>query len=191
MRLLGVQNELDQPIYDTMQLAVAAVPQTVNFFSVPIGQIIAGAVVKTYSHTNLVQAGRLEKGLKLTIKAISFSVKETAVGGARPTWADYVSVYNNSFLRLFIGQVSFLDTYLQAVPPASAEVGYYSNIVAAPTEYKATHGVGSYFNRFTIDQPLFLDDQESINVELTIGNPIVAVTDVMVILWGSMIRPVR
>jgi hypothetical protein len=190
MRLIGVKNQIDQPIYDTVQLAAVA-GQTVNLFVVPFGGIIAGAVVKNYSHTNLIQAGRLEKGLELTIKAVSLHVKETAVGGARVTFADYTAVFNNSFLRLNIGQVSFLDTYLQAVPPACCEVDYYSNIGAAVTEFKPTHGVGSWHNRFMLDNPLILEDQESISVQLTLADTIAAVTDVMVILWGSMTRPVR
>lgn len=190
MRLPGVKNQIDQPVYDTVQLAAVA-GQTVNFFQIPLGGIIAGAVLKNYGHTNMVQAGRLEKGLELTIKAVSLHVKETAVGGARVTFANYTAIYNNSFIRLNIGQVSFLDVYAQAVPPASCEVDYFSNIAAAATEFKSTHGAGSYFNKFVLDNPLVLEDQESIGVQLTLADTLAAVTDVMVILWGSMTRPVR
>ncbi len=191
MRYLGVENQITQPIYDTVQLPIAAVAQTASFFVVPLNGILAGAVVKTYSHTNLVQAGRLEKGLELTIKGISFFVRDTATGGAVVSFADYLSVYNISHLNLLIGQQSFFRMTLPHIAPAAAEINYFSNIVAAATEFKAWKGIGTVKNYFPLDNPLVLEDQESIQVDVEIESAIVAVTDITLMLHGDMTRPVR
>jgi hypothetical protein len=190
MRYLGVENQLTQPVYDTMQLAAAA-GQTVSFFSVPLNGVLAGAALKTYAHTNLVQAGRLEKGLELTIRGITLFVRDTASGGARVTLADYLAIYDTGHINLLMGQVSFLRIPAYLLPPGGAEVNYFSNIAAAATEYKATHGLGSFMNRFVLDSPLVLEEQESIQVDLFVGGTPAAVTDVSIVLWGDMLRPVR
>lgn len=190
MRYLGIENKITQPIYDTVRLAAVAA-QTVSFFVVPINGLLAAGLIKTYSLTNLVQAGRLEKGLELTITGISLFVRSLAKAGARPTLVDYVAVYNNSNINLLIGQQSFFHLFLPGIPPAAAEVNYFSNIVAAPTEYMPTHGIGSVANVFPLDNNLVLEDQESIRVDLQVGDTIAAVTDVTLMLHGSMTRPVR
>ncbi len=191
MRYLGVENQITQPLYDTVQLAVAAVAQTASFFVVPLNGILAGVFVKTYSHTNLVQAGRLEKGIELTIKGISFFVRDVATDGAVVSFADYLSVYNISHLNLLIGQQSFFRMTLPEIAPAAAEINYFSNIAPAPTEFKATKGIGTVRNYFPIDNHLVLEDQESIQVDVEVESAIVAVTDITLMLHGDMTRPVR
>lgn len=190
MRYLGVENQLTQPIWDTCRLAAVAA-QTVSFFQVPLYGLLAAGLIKSYALTNLVQAGRLEKGLELTITGISCFVRSLAKAAARPTLVDYVAVFNNSNINLLIGQQSFFRLCLPGIPPAAAEVDYFSNIVAAATEYMPTHGIGTVANVFPLDNPLVLEDQESIRVDLEVGDTIAAVTDVTIMLHGSMTRPVR
>jgi hypothetical protein len=190
MRFKGVKNSLTQPIYDTMQLAVAA-GQTVSFFSVPFGGAFTAAIVKDYRHTNLVQAGRLEKGLEIEIEALSFIVKNEVDAATAVAWADYTMIYNSSHLNLQIGQVSFLRLPLTQLPPGPGETDYYSNIAAAVTEFKAGKGIGSINNVFKLPNVLILEDQESIQVDLFVGGTPSAVTDVQLVLWGTQTRPVR
>ena len=59
-RFPGEKYQLDQPLYDTVQLAVAAGGQTVSFFLVPLGGLLVAGAPKSYTHTNLVLAGTLE-----------------------------------------------------------------------------------------------------------------------------------
>ena len=190
MRYLGVENNLTQPIYDTVRLAAVAA-QTVSFFQVPLYGLLAAGLIKSYALTNLVQAGRLEKGLELTIVGISLFVRSMAKAAARPTLVDYVAVFNNSNINLLIGQQSFFHMALCQIPPAAAEIDYFSNIVDAPTEYNPTHGIGTVANVFPLENPLVLEDQESIRVDLEVDDAIAAVTDVTLMLHGDMTRPVR
>lgn len=188
-RIVGVENLISQHLYDTVQLAAVA-GQTVSFFSVPLNGVLAGAALKTYAHTNLVQAGRLEVGTELTIEAISFSVKPTVAAGTAVSLADFRAIYQASHINVQIGGVSFLRASLIDLPPANAETQYYSNIAAAATEFQSNHGLGSIHNRMAI-QPIVLEAQETILVDLFVGGTVAAVTDVKFNLWGKMTRPVR
>lgn len=191
MKFAGVKNRLTYPIYDTVQLAAGA-GQTVRFYAVPLGGIIAGAVAKTNAHTNLVQAGRLQKGWTMEITGFSFFVRNLAEGGAAVSKVDYDIIFDYGFYELQIGQVEFSTLPILSIPNAGAETQYFSNIAAAVTEFKMNHGLASVMNRFPLDDNiLILEDQESIEVQLTIPGTIVAVTDVTFMLWGYVTRPVR
>jgi len=190
MRYAKVENQLTQPIYDTVQLA-AAVGQTANFFSVPLNGVLAGAVNKTYAHTNLIQAGRLEKGINMIIEGFTLAVRDTATGGARVTLADYLVIYDTGHLNFLIGNVSFNHLPCILVPAGAGETQYFSNIAAAATEYKINHGLSSVANMYRLNSPIILEDQESIQFDLFIGGTIAAVTDVTITLWGEQTRPVR
>lgn len=189
MKLQGVANQLTQPIYDTLQLAAVA-GQTVSFFAVPLNGPLTGAINKTYAHTNLTQAGRLEKGVELEIQGISFSIRPTIAAGTAVTLVDYRAIYEASHINLLIGQVSVLRLPLHAIPPANSENQYFSNIAAAATEFASNHGVGSIGNILRID-PITLEAQESIQCDLVVGGTVAAVTNISMFLWGRMTRPVR
>jgi hypothetical protein len=189
MRYLGAQNVATQPLYDTVRLAVVAGGQTVSFFTVPQGGLLAAGVVKGFSHTNLIQAGRLEKGVELTIRAISFFVKDNA--GAMVSLVDYLSIFNTSNINLQFAGVSFLRMPVCAVPPSAGDTNYFSNIAPAATEFKLSRGAGTFGNRWILDNPMVLEDQETIQVDLQITGAIAAVTNVTFTLWGDMTRPVR
>jgi len=178
-----------QPLYDTMQLPIAAVGQMVSFFTIPFGGPLTAAINKGYQHTNLVQAGRLEKGIKLKIQALSFALKGEVFAGVHPTWADYTAVMENSAIELLIGQRSYLHLPTTLTPPGPGETNYFSNIAAAATEFRPGHGLGSVNNIFKFEEPLFLNDQESIRVDLDVHVAVVAAVDVQLVLWGTMQRP--
>ena len=191
MKFLGVENVLTQPMYDTIQLTASA-NQTINFFSSPRGQILAGTVPKSNSHTNMIEAGRLPSGWSMKIEAFSFYVRQQAEGGAAVTKVDYDTIYSDGFIDVQIGQVSFLKCPVAAMPSAGCESQYFSNITPAATEFSNGHGVGSHLNKFYLgDQMLQLDAQESIEVLLNVPGTIIAVTDVTFMLWGAVTRPVR
>ena len=189
MRVLGVENLLTQPVYDTVQCAAVA-GQTVSFFSTPLNGVLAGAVLKTYAHTNIIQAGRLEVGIELQIESISLSIKPTIAAGTAVTLVDYRALYQATHLNFQIGQVSFLRIPAFFLPAANSENQYQSNIAAAATEFSSNHGLGSINNRFAI-QPVVLEPQETIQVDMFVGGTLAAVMDVCLVLWGRITRPVR
>lgn len=190
MRYEGVTNQLNQPIYDTVQLAAVA-GQMANFFSIPLNGALTAAANKTYAHTNLIQAGRLEKEIEMVIVGMTLAVRDTASGGARYTLADYLIIYDTAHINLLIGGVSFLHIPAMRCPAGVGETQYFSNITPAATEYKVNHGLSSVVNVYRFDNPLVLEDQESIQVELRVDGTIAAVTDVTLFLEGTQRRPVR
>jgi len=190
MKYFGVENQLTQPIYDTVQLAAVA-GQVANFFSVPLNGALTAAAKKTYAHTNLIKAGSLEKDIQMVLRSMTLVVRDTASGGARYTLADYLIIYDTGHLNLLIGGVSFLHLPCIGCPAGAGETQYFSNIAAAATEYKVNHGLSSVVNTYKFENPLVLEDQESIQVELRIDGTIAAVTDVSLFIFGDQVRPVR
>lgn len=190
MKFANVDNQLTQPIYDTVQLAAAA-GQTINFFSIPLNGALTAAANKTYAHTNLIQAGRLEKGINMTMTGLGLAVRGLASGGARVTLVDYDVIFDTGHINLLIGNVSFLHLPTIAIPSGALENQYFSNITPAATEYRVNHGLSSVANIYRLDSPLILEDQESIQVDLFIGGTVAAVTDVTFFIFGEQTRPVR
>lgn len=180
----GQRNRLFQPIYDTITLAAAAVAG--DFFAVPFGGAI-GAGVKNYSHTNLVQGGRLERDTSFTLTGIAMFVR--APGGARATQADIRALNEGSF-DLQLGTVSFLKVPIANIPNAGAELELVSNIAAAATEYQLNKGVSAFGNKFILDQPLQILEQETINAHIQ-DFVVAAPVTVTCVLFGTMERPVR
>ena len=190
MRYLGVDNQIDQPLYDTIQLAAAA-NQVVSFFVTPLGGALTAAIDKTKLHTNLNQASQLEKGVSFTIRALSFIIKNEVAAGTGVSWADYTMIYNMSWIELSIGQQWVLRMPLTQIPPAAGETQYRSNITPAVTEFKAFKGDGNIGNRFVLNNPLQLEDQESFQLDIHCTGTPGAVTDCQMVLWGDYQRPVR
>lgn len=189
-KFIGTSYKLDQPIYDTVQLAAAAGPLTYSFFTVPQGGVMAGAVVKDYAHTNMIQAGTLERGTTFLLRGLSLSISETAVGGARPTLADNIIVYGGD-VTLRLGQREFGHWQTRYLNSAGQELQYFSNIAAAATEFHVNRGVSHVENYRKLNYPLQIEEQEQIQVLLRIPGTIGAVTDVTITLHGDMTRPVQ
>lgn len=187
----GVSSLIVQPIYDTVQLTASA-NQTATFFTIPVGGLFTAAIPKTKLHTNLVQSGRLEAGYAFTITGISFSIKQTVAAGTAVTRGDYDLIYRSGWLDLQLGQVSFLQVPLNCLPPASQEIGYFSNITPAATEFRSSHGIPAASNKFDLsNQPLQIEPQTTLQAFLNVADTVVAVTDVLLVLHGILIRPVR
>lgn len=188
-QIQGSAGVITQPVYDTMQLAAAAGPLTYRFFTVPLGQVIAGAVVKTYVHTNMTQAGQLEQGVTLTIKALTMVVKQLATGGAAPTQADY-QVIQDGLISLICSDKNWGRFPVTLIPSGGGELVFVSDAAAAPV-LQVTKGIPATANKFFLDYPIGLQVQENFAVELLIPGTIAAVTDVQIFLHGDYIRPVN
>lgn len=184
-RYPGEKYQLDQPLYDTVRLAVSAVAQTVSFFQVPLGGLLLAGAPKTYTYTNMVQAGTLEKGMTFTVTAFSMVARELAKAAIAPSLIDMQNL-TLGHLNFMLGQVSFWREPSCHPPGAGAEV--YVNDTAAAHYGR---GVPAWQNRIHLAHPIQIDEQESIRVDLTVEGAIAAVTDVTFWLWGTMLRPVR
>ena len=184
-RYPGEKQQLDQPLYDTVQLAVSAVAQTVSFYLVPLGGLLVAGVPKTYTYTNLVQAGTLEKGSTFTVTAFSMEMRELAKAGIAPSLVDAQNI-TLGHLNFTLGGVSFRRD--PSCHPPGAGAALYLNDTAT---VHVGRGVPAWQNRIHLAHPIQIDEQEAIQVDLTVEGAIVAVTDVTFWLWGTKLRPIR
>jgi hypothetical protein len=180
---------LSQPLYDTVQIPAAGV--VASFFTVPRGGALTAAINKDDRHTNLVQAGRLELGNSFEIRAISLSIRQSVQAGALPTVADIKAISSGSFRMIFGGQTEVLKVPTMNIPSGGADFVHMSNIAAAVTEFNLSRGVAVVQNRFPLEEVLNIQPQESFEVRLENMDAIVAATQVTVMLWGVLLRPVR
>lgn len=189
-QLLGVGNRITQPIYDTVQVAAAGGPRTFNFFSVPLNGVLAGAVSKTLAHTNMIESGKLGANSTFTITGISLYVNEEIAAGTRPVFVDYQEL-QTGFIELKFGTKALLQLKSAQVPAGGAELSYFSNIAAAATEFKVNRGVNTVQNRFYLEHPIAIINNEAFRVELTIPGTTTVIMDITLTLWGDLVAPVN
>ena len=179
-----------QPYYDTIILPIAAAGAIVGqFFAVPFGGLIAAGVPKTYRHTNLVQAGRLETGNEIQINAVTIHWPITAEAGAIVTVADKRATRSGNIRLRFGNDTEFLKLPTICIPSGGAGEVVNDATLAALNDVQP--GVQVTQNRFWLEQPLVLKPQESVAVFIENMDAIVAPTEMSFVLWGSSIRPVR
>ena len=177
--------QLDQPLYDTMQLT-AGTNQTFTFFSVPHGQEYISGVTKDYHHTNLVQAASLEKGQTFKVLAFSLNIRPIAQGGAAPTRADARVIHMGSINLTLNGNKSFYRSPISEIGPGCAEMMYFSNITPAATEFNINRSVSASSNVKGLKVPIDIEDQEPIRLHMHIPGTIAAVTDVQFVMHGLL-----
>lgn len=178
-----------QPYYDTIVLPAGAAGAVVGqFFAVPFGGAMTAAINKNWRHTNLVQAGRLETGRELQIGAVSIHWPITAEAGALPTVADKRATRAGNIRLVMGGDVEFLKIPTVLIPNAGAgEVVVDATVALNDVQ----PGVSVTQNKFYLDEPLVLQAQESVGVFIENMDAIVAATEVVFVLWGASLRPVR
>lgn len=183
-----------QPVYDTSVVPIAAAgAAVVPFFAVPRGGLLAVGINKTNRHTNLVQAGRLERDNSLMIDSVSFFFPTTAEAGALATVADKQAIRAGSFRLLFGGDTEFLKGPIAFLPNGGCDATLQTDaaLAAASAAESYGNGVSVVQNRFHLNEPLPLANQESISVVFENMDAIVAPTEVCVVLWGTYLRPAR
>jgi len=177
---------VDQPIYDTIELAPTATAG--QFFTVPFGGAI-GAAVKDWNHTNLVQASRLEANYKFLIKGISFHVKEKA------TAVTPVDIHNfqEGWARLIIGDTVVLTIQIQLAPNGGAELveTAAATTAAATTLDNWTRGLSSIQNYLPLaENPLELSPQQTFRVDIGACGAMIAASQFTCVLRGTLTRPI-
>ena len=179
-----------QPLFDTIHIAAGAPALAAQFFTVPVGGVI-GAGVKNFSHTNMIQAGRLETGNELKVNALSFYFQNNISAGAIPTVADMKAVCQGNIRWLVGGSTEILKIPVIMIPNGGASFVHMSNIAAAVTEFNLTNGVSAVQNRYYLDEPYVIKANEAIEVWLENMGTVVAATRVTMVLHGTAIRPLR
>lgn len=181
--LRGATNQISQPIFDSVLITT---PWTSGqFFVVPRDQTQNG-LLKNRSHTNLVQAGRLEAGVSFKATHISMCVREHSTTATDAS----IRLFNRGSLTLYLGQVEFFTIPIVQVPNGGAELYLFSNITPAATEFKLNKGVAHVSNRYPLDMPLIIEPQESIQITCQ-DFTLTADTLVTIVLHGIYDRPVR
>ena len=182
-----------QPVYDSIILPIGAAGAVIGqFFLVPFGQLIAAAIPKTYRHTNLNQAGRLERGNEIQIDSISMLFPRTAEAGAAATIADIDAIRAGNMRLRFGGDTDFLIVPLAAIPNGGMAPVYSTDAaLAAAVNFTFDNGASVSQNKFYLNQPIVLEEQETIRVTIENMDAVVAPTELIMFLHGASIRPVR
>jgi len=182
-----------QPIYDSIILPIAAAGVAVGqFFAIPWAGLIAAAIPKTWRHTNLVQAGRMERGNEIQIDSLSMFFPRTAEAGAFPTMADMDAVRAGAMRLRFGGDTDFLKIPIAGIPNGGMGVTYSTDAaLAAEINFTYNNGVPVTQNRLHLGQPIVLQEQETIGITFEDMDAIVAPIEVTFFLWGPNIRPTR
>lgn len=182
---LGRNLALDQPLYDTINLAVGATAGT--FFQVPFGGAI-GAGVKDFSHTNLQLASQLEAGKSFTCDSLGLYIRETAV----PASEVNIRSFQSGALILTVSNVEFLKVPLALIPSGGAELVLFSNIAAAATEFQLDRGVSHSSNRYILRRPIEIPSTTQFSVAVSNFTAMAAAAmQVTLVLFGVESRIVR
>jgi len=187
MFVSGVGLVIDQAIYDTVSFAIAAT--TGQFFTVPYGGILTGAITKDWQHTNLVQAARLESGYKFLIKGLGFFIKEKATAA---TPAD-IRNFQEGFMRLIIADTVLLTLPVAMCPNGGSELveTAAATTVAATTLDNFTRGISAVQNYYpTAENPIELSPQQTFRIDIGGCAAFAAETQVTCFLKGTLTRPV-
>jgi len=187
MFVQGIGLLLDQAIYDTINFAAAAT--TGQYFTVPYGGVLVGAVNKDWQHTNLVQASRLEAGYKFTIKGIGFFTREQST---RVTAAD-IQNFQEGYMRLIIADTVMITLPLALVPNMGGELVNTSTATtaAATTLENFTRGLSSNQNYYPmLENPIELSPQQTFRVDIGGCGAFVAASTFTCVLRGTLTRPV-
>ena len=183
-----------QPIYDSIVLPIAAAGAVVGtFFAVPRGGLLAVAIPKSNRHTNLVQAGRLERDNSMMIESFSVHYPKTDEAGALPAVADINAIRVGSFRVLFGGDTEFAKGQVCFIPNGGCDAHLTTDGALAAATAAETYGGGVSVvqNKYMLYEPLPLRDQESINVVFENMDAIAAPTQVTFVFWGTYLRPAR
>lgn len=178
---------IDQVIYDTLSFAIGAT--TGQYFTVPYGGILTGAVTKDWNHTNLVQASRLEAGYKFIVKGIGFFVKEKATA---VTTVD-IRNFQEGYCRLIVADSVLLTIPIAMAPGGGAELVQTAaaTTVAATTLENYTRGLAAVQNFYPmLENPLELSPQQTFRVDIGGLGAMIAESQFTCFLKGTLTRPV-
>ena len=152
----AILRPLQQPLYDTEELAAPTTATEIRFFQRQLGQSDASGGIgsKSLAETNLGQPGQLANPLEFSLFGFTFVLQPTAQA-AFVAQVDFANIYQAAvFTFLYTGNRVYLQIPLNRIPSGVAPEGFSTlDGQAAPTERTQVHnGVGhiSNFYKFTI-----------------------------------------
>lgn len=161
----GVEETIDQPIYDSFSIAANTAFAKAVLFQSPIGQ---GG--KTLAQTNLVVGGQLQFPQRLELHSIAVII------AGNTTFTDLVNIQQNVSFTLTVGTKPMLQ-----VPPLflPAGCGPIMNAVAqigtaaagAQVAYSTSNGFQDMRAVFALSCPFMIESGESFNVTLNPETP--------------------
>lgn len=158
-RLKGVFDFVRQPLYDTVTVTVASLPQ-VTFFQNPIGvgasswQTAGGTVSKNKADTNLQLGGMIPKGFGYLVQGFRLAVPWNIPG------ADLKLFLNGCFFEFAVAQKSFLTVPARTLPAGNGPQGTGTDL--------NSNGFPAMGNMFGLgDDPLPIEENMNFQVTLT------------------------
>lgn len=190
----GVQDAIDQPIYDSMSVAQAAAFPSTTLFQAQVG---AGG--KTYAQTNMEQAGTLQTPQRLLLKGIYLVI----VGNTTPT--DMITIQNNVSFTLKVGTKDYLKCNCGFLTAGGRGlvVDSVSNVGVVPVGSAPVYSTsnGHPQGMFALDNQWFIESGESFkvilypetpfNMQANSTNPPGVGTTIYVYLDGTLYRQVQ
>lgn len=165
MQVPGIQDWIQQPLYDTVLVTSGTTLAT--FFQQPIGQgtepfnAVGVAGGKTLASTNMDLAGQLAAGFFFQLMGFRVAYPWNV------TQADISAVLNAAVFTFTVGAKPFLQVPLRTLPSGNGPFGFYTQTAAA-TAAIATSGWPSMQNGFAIGRkPLTLKATENFKVTIT------------------------
>jgi hypothetical protein len=161
----GVEETIDQPIYDSFSIAAnTAFAKTVLFQS-PIGQNS-----KTLAQTNLVVGGQLQFPQRLELHSIAVWIANNV------TLTDLVNIQTNCSFVLTVGTkpmlqvpVGFLPAGRGAIVNAAANVGTVP--AGSAPMFSTSNGIQDPRAVFALSCPFMIESGESFNVTINPETP--------------------
>jgi len=164
----GIPEVVVQPIYDIYFVANATAMPLLTLFSVPVGQTYnfggVTAFLKTFGHTNLVQAGMLESSYTFVVRALSIYMQ--ALQGTAQLYLNYTDYANlaSSRAQFNINRKSYYDGIIGWLPGGGGG-NFAGGGVGSTTQatYNTTNGVPYSRNVYPLPGGQFINPQENFN----------------------------
>jgi hypothetical protein len=157
----GMEDVIDQPVYDSFSLAAnTAFPKTV-LFQTPIGT--SG---KTLAQTFMTQNGILQNPQRLIVTAIGVVIANNTT----PT--DVVNIQNNVSFTFTVGKKPMLEVPVLALPAGRGMVlNSVATTVAATSLFSTSNGAQDYRGMYTLAHPIEIASGEGFSVTLNPETP--------------------
>jgi len=179
---------ISQPIYDTAQFTAGALG-AIRFFTIPQGQALGTPAIKGAAQTNLLTAGQLETGQKMVVEAIYLHPHANQPAGGA-TAADKLAIWQGVF-RFTISGVNFLTIPVSEIGEGGSDVLINHDAASAGTGTNIFHDVcGNSANVYPLPKVITLEGTQQFSCTIEDYGTIANDTNILVVLLGTMTRPV-
>lgn len=193
--LTGVGQIIQQPLYDTSEMAAAST--NMSFFTRQVGQQLPiSAADKTGVHTNMDTSGALPAGVSFSIHSIQVAIAdEFGTLGDLPAVILHALRYETVF-RLVVGDKEYLEIPVRMLASGmGVSINNMIDAAAAPIQEEyGQMGTADPTAIFRLATPIVLSPSQSFNATILFQNAPAALTatqQVICVLGGFLQRPVQ